>query len=130
MEGALLKSNVIHDFPYPPERRKCPHRALVSLTPAGSCVHLCPMCYACAYPWSRDEPAFYANTPEKLAKELEKVEICPPLYLSQVTDPLQPVREIRELTAQVVEVALHFGVPFHLITKSGEGVRWLLRRVP
>ncbi|MCS7216156.1 MAG: hypothetical protein N2507_00290 [Candidatus Bipolaricaulota bacterium] len=129
-EAILLRGTVIHDFPYPPERRKCPHRALVSLTPAGSCTHLCPMCYARAYPWSRDGPAFYANTPEKLAKELERVELCPPLYLSQVTDPLQPVREIRELTAQVVEVALRFGVPFHLITKSGEGVRWLLRRVP
>lgn len=129
-EALYLKGPVIHDFPYPPERRKCPHRALVSLTPAGSCLHLCPMCYARAYPWSQEEPAFYANTPAKLAGELERVEICPPLYISQVTDPLQPMPEIRELTTQVVEVAIRYGVPFHLITKSGEGVLWLLRRVP
>lgn len=125
-----LRGRVIHDFPYPPKRRKCPHRALVSLTPAGSCLHLCPMCYARAYPWSQDKPAFYLNTPEKLANELAKIEVCPPLYISQVTDPLQPVREIRELTAQVVEVAIRFGVPFHIITKSGDGVLWLLHRVP
>ncbi|MFN3346242.1 MAG: hypothetical protein ACK42E_00285, partial [Candidatus Bipolaricaulaceae bacterium] len=111
-EALQLRGTVIHDFPYPPERRKCPHRALVSLTPSGSCSHLCPMCYARAYPWSRDEPAFYANTPEKLAAELEKGEICPPLYISQVTDPLQPVEAIRELTAQVVEVAIRYRVPF------------------
>jgi DNA repair photolyase len=125
-----LRGRVIHDFPYPPERRKCPHRALVSLTPAGSCLHRCPMCYARAYPWSRDAPALYVNTAEKLAAELAEVEICPPLYLSQVTDPLQPLPEVRELTARVVEVAICFGVPFHIITKNGEGVLWLLRRVP
>jgi DNA repair photolyase len=37
---------------------------------------------------------------------------------------------VRELTAQVVEVALSYEVPFHIITKSGEGVLWLLGRVP
>lgn len=58
------------------------------------------------------------------------MELCPPLYLSQVTDPLQPERSVRELTAQVVEVALSYEVPFHIITKSGEGVLWLLGRVP
>lgn len=129
-EGLHLKGPVIHDFPYPRERRKCPHRALVSLTPAGSCVHLCPMCYARAYPWSRAEPVLYANTPEKLAGELQRIELCPPLYISQVTDPLQPVPAIRELTAQVVQVAIHYRAPFHIITKSGDGVLWLLRRVP
>lgn len=125
-----LKGRVIHDFPYGPEGRKCPHRALVSLSPAGSCLHKCPMCYARAYPWSEEEPALYVNTPEKLDRELSRVEICPPLYISQVTDPLQPLREARELTARVVEVAMRHGVPFHIITKSGEGVLWLLRRVP
>jgi DNA repair photolyase len=88
------------------------------------------MCYARAYPWSQDAPALYANTPEKLAQELSLLELCPPLYLSQVTDPLQPERSVRELTAQVVEVALSYEVPFHIITKSGEGVLWLLGRVP
>ncbi len=130
VEALELRSQVIHDFPYPPERRKCPHRALVSLTPAGSCRHACPMCYARAYPWSREDTALYVNTPEKLAAELEKIEVCPPLYISQITDPLQPVASVRELTARVVEVALRFGVPFHIITKSGEGVLWLVRRVP
>jgi DNA repair photolyase len=88
------------------------------------------MCYARAYPWSQDAPALYVNTAEKLAAELAEVEICPPLYLSQVTDPLQPLPEVRELTARVVEVAIRFGVPFHIITKNGEGVLWLLHRVP
>ena len=37
---------------------------------------------------------------------------------------------MRELTAQVVDVALSYEVPFHIITKSGEGILWLLGRVP
>ncbi len=126
----MLRGRLLHDFPYPKEGRKCPHRALVSLTPAGSCLHRCPMCYARAYPWSQDEPAIYANTPEKLARELSLLELCPPLYISQVTDPLQPEGSVRELTAQVVEVAISYEVPFHIITKNGEGVLWLLKRVP
>jgi len=125
-----LKGRVIHDFPYSPEGRKCPHRGLVSLTPAGSCAHGCPMCYARAYPWSEGRPSIYANTPGKLDRELSRLEVCPPLYISQVTDPLQPLPEVRELAARVVEVAMGHGVPFHIITKSGEGVLWLLRRVP
>ncbi len=126
-----LKGRVVHDFPYAPEGRKCPHRALVSLTPAGSCLHQCPMCYARAYVWSvTDRIVVYENTPEKLDRELSQFEVVPPLYISQVTDPLQPVAEVRELTARVVEVAMKHGVPFHLITKSGDGVLWLLRRLP
>lgn len=88
------------------------------------------MCYARAYPWSQEKPAIYQNTAEKLRQELARVELCPPLYLSQITDPLQPQGRLRELTAQVVEVAISYGIPFHLITKNGEGVFWLLRRVP
>lgn len=88
------------------------------------------MCYARAYPWSRDSPSYYTNTPEKLAWELDQMAICPPLYLSQVTDPLQPSPEVRKLTAQVVEVTIRYGVPFHIITKSGDGVLWVLQRVP
>lgn len=130
VEFRKLKGRVIHDFPYGPEGRKCPHRALVSLAPAGSCLHKCPMCYARAYPWSEEAPALYVNTPEKLDRELSRLEVCPPLYVSQVTDPLQPLQEARELTASVVEVAIRHEVPFHIITKSGEGVLWLLRRVP
>jgi DNA repair photolyase len=88
------------------------------------------MCYARAYAWSCAGPALYENTAEKLARELAQIELCPPLYISQVTDPLQPVAEIRELTAQVVAVAMRYGVPFHLLTKNGEGVLWLLKRLP
>ncbi|MEO0135319.1 MAG: hypothetical protein ABIK59_03410, partial [candidate division WOR-3 bacterium] len=98
LENAL-KGKVIHDFPYPIKTRKCPHASLVSLTNPGGCVYCCPMCYARAYPWSiTDKIIIYKNLVEKLSSEIEKLNIAFPFYLSQVTDPLQPIEKIKELT--------------------------------
>ncbi len=130
IEYRILKGNVIHDFPYPREGRKCPHTALISVTHSGSCIHNCPMCYAKAYPWSEEKIIIYKNVPQKLREELEKIDIAPPFYLSQVSDVLQPLKEVREITKEIVKILMEYGVSFRIVTKNAEGAEWLIEEVP
>ncbi|MEW6686698.1 MAG: hypothetical protein AB1393_10920 [Candidatus Edwardsbacteria bacterium] len=131
IEFRNLQGSALHDFPYPPKRRKCPHYALVSITESGCCIHKCPVCYARAYLWSADDRlVLYQNLPEKIDRELSQLQIAPPLYLSQITDCLQPVSEIRELTVKIIRVILRHQVSFHLVTKSADGPFELIERIP
>jgi DNA repair photolyase len=118
-----LKGRVIHDFTYGLRQRKCPHMGLVNLTPPGQCVHLCSYCYARGYKWSvhpekTGEVNYYDNIQEKLEQELSTITLCPPLYLCATTDVFQPVDEITRSTIEVVKTIMHFGVSFHIVTKS------------
>lgn len=131
IEWREFKGQVLHDFPYPLKNRKCPHYALVSVTASGSCVHRCPMCYARAYPWSIDDRiVVYKNLPQKIDEELSRAKIIFPLYLSQVSDVLQPVREVREVTYEIIRVILKHNVSFHVVTKNAEGALELVDRIP
>ncbi|OIN98336.1 hypothetical protein AUJ66_01175 [Candidatus Desantisbacteria bacterium CG1_02_38_46] len=131
VEWKEFKGQVLHDFPYPLKNRKCPHYALVSVTASGSCVHRCPMCYARVYPWSIDDRiVIYKNLPQKIDEELSRAKIMPPLYLSQVSDVLQPVREVREITCEVIKVILKHNVSFHIVTKNAEGALELIQKIP
>lgn len=126
-----LKGEVIHDFPYPMKKRKCPHTALISITHSGSCIHNCPMCYAKAYPWSIvDKIVVYNNIPQKLETEILKLNILPPFYISQVTDSLQPVKEVKEVTFQVVKILMKYKLSFRILTKSSEGIKELIETIP
>lgn len=126
-----LKTNVIHDFPYPKARRKCPHVALISITHSGCCVHRCPMCYARAYVWSiEDKIVVYKNVPEKLEAEIRQAKLLPPFYISQVSDALQPIPEVREITFKVVRILMRYKLSFHILTKSAEGALALVDTVP
>ncbi|MCS7250504.1 MAG: hypothetical protein N2323_03495 [candidate division WOR-3 bacterium] len=121
------KGSVIHDFPYSLKNRKCPHASLISLTNPGGCVYSCPMCYARAYTWSiTDKIIIYNNLVEKLSWEIEKLNIAFPFYLSQVTDPLQPIKKIRELTFQIVKILISKKLSFKIVTKSADGVKELI----
>ncbi len=125
-----IKGGVIHDFPYTLRARKCPHYALISLTQSGSCIHRCPMCYARAYPWSTNEIVVYKNLPSVLEGEIKRAYILPPFYLSQVSDCLQPVKEVRNVTYEVVRLLIKYKLSFHIVTKNGEGVFDLISNVP
>ncbi|MBI4722051.1 MAG: radical SAM protein [Candidatus Stahlbacteria bacterium] len=126
-----LKANVIHDFPYPSVKRKCPHVALVSITHSGCCVHKCPMCYARSYKWSvEDKIVCYKNVPEKLETEIKQSNLLPPFYISQVSDALQPVTEVREITFKVVRLLMQYKLSFHIVTKSAEGALALIETIP
>jgi len=131
IEFREFKGTVLHDFPYPLKNRKCPHYALVSVTASGCCVHKCPMCYARVYSWSiEDRIVIYKNLPEKIDQELSRAKIMFPLYLSQVSDVLQPVREVREITYEIIKVILKHNVSFHIVTKNAEGALGLIRKIP
>jgi len=85
------------------------------------CRHACLYCYA------RD--AFYSRGPEKgmvvysdlasvVAGELDRLELCPPVSISNVTDPCQDVPALRRAVTELVEVLVEWGVSFHVITKG------------
>ncbi|MEO0095357.1 MAG: radical SAM protein [candidate division WOR-3 bacterium] len=126
-----LKGVVIHDFPYPLRQRKCPHTALISLTNSGGCIFRCPMCYARAYLWSEpDRIKIYKNLPEKLESEIKRLKIAFPFYLSQITDPLQPIVELRNLTYRILRTLMRYRLSFRIVTKSAEGLRDLIGEIP
>jgi DNA repair photolyase len=131
IEWREFRGQVLHDFPYGLKNRKCPHYALVSVTASGSCVHGCPMCYARVYPWSIDNRiVIYKNLPGKIDEELKRAKIMFPLYLSQVSDVLQPVAEVREITYEIIRIILRHNVSFHIVTKNAEGALELIDRIP
>ncbi len=131
IEKRELKGNCLHDFPYGKSRRKCPHSILISATESGCCIFRCPICYARAYPWSKENKVIiYSNIVEKLREELQKANLVFPIYLSQVTDPLQPIKEVRELTAKIISLLMEWELSFGIVTKSATGPLWLLRELP
>ncbi len=122
---------VIHDFPYQLRKRKCPHTSLLSLTNSGGCLFACPMCYARAYLWTdSNKVKVYKNLPEKLTCEIQNLRIIFPFYLSQITDPLQPVPEIRSLTYRIIKIIVGYTLSFRVVTKCAEGVRELIEEIP
>lgn len=125
------RAPVIHDFPYPRRGRKCPHASLISITNPGGCSYACPICYARAYPWSDpDTIVIYHDIPERLKAEIESSWLLFPFYLSQITDPLQPIDEVRALTLRIVQLLIDCGLSFRIVTRSSDGLRWLVRMIP
>ncbi len=124
------KGKCFHDFPYPKRRRKCPHAILISGAEAGGCLFRCPICYARAYPWSREEVVIYSNIVEKIEEEIKRAYRLFPFYLSQVTDPLQPIGEMRNLTKEIVLLLVKYNLSFGIVTKSADGPLWLLKELP
>lgn len=117
------KSPTLHDFPYRGSARKCYHKWIVNVTPPGRphCIHGCLYCYARDAVYSRTSDRamrVYANLPEVVERELSTLELCPPVSISNVTDPCQAVPELRRVVRELVEVLVRWGVSFHLITKG------------
>jgi DNA repair photolyase len=117
------KSPTLHDFPYRGEKRKCYHQWIVNMTPAGreQCIHSCLYCYARDAVYSLRDPGgmiIYGNLASVIEGELRKLELCPPLSISNVTDPCQDVPELRRSVSEVVEVLCAWGVSFHIVTKG------------
>lgn len=131
IEHPELKAKVIHDFPYSLKNRKCPHTSLISLTNAGGCIFACPMCYARAYTWSLPNKILvYENLALKLEQEIKTINIAFPFYLSQITDPLQPIESIRQMSLRVIKILLKHKLSFRVVTKCAEGVRYVLKKIP
>jgi len=117
------RSPTLHDFPYRGEGRKCYHKWIVNVTPPGRehCLHACLYCYARDAVYSRRADGgmvVYSNLASVVEKELGGLELCPPVSISNATDPCQDVPELRRAVKDVVEVLVRWGVSFHVITKG------------
>ncbi len=117
------KTPTLHDFPYSSRGRKCPHVWVVNLTPPGydHCIHRCVYCYArdpiYARP-GRGVTHIYSNLPELVSRELARIRLCPPVSISNTTDPCQPIPEMRAVLAELVSTLMAAGVFFFITTKG------------
>jgi len=117
------RSPTLHDFPYRGDRRKCYHKWIINVTPPGkgNCIHDCLYCYARDAVYSRrseEGMVVYSNLASLVEKELGGLDLCPPVSLSNITDPCQDVPELRRAVKELVEVLARWGVSFHIITKG------------
>lgn len=122
-EGIPRKSPTLHDFPYRHPRRKCHHKWIINVTPPGreNCLHQCLYCYARDAVYSRNQggaPSFYTGLAERVERELDRLRICPPVSLSNATDPCQLVPPLREEVRRLAGMLLDRGVSLGVITKA------------
>ena len=122
-QGVSRKSPTLHDFPYDHPRRKCHHKWIINVAPPGRvhCLHDCRYCYARDAVYSRnqgDTPLYYAGLTEGVEKELGRLRLCPPVSLSNATDPCQPVKPLRAEVRRLVRMLLARGVSLSVVTKG------------
>lgn len=116
------KTSTFHDFPYSSPERKCFHCWVINVTPPGPshCLHQCVYCYAreAIYSDYSEGSVVYGNLPELVEYDLRRMSLCPPVSLSNVSDPCQNVPEVRAQTAALVRLLIDYGVSFMVTTKG------------
>ena len=117
------KSSTFHDFPYARPQRKCIHCWIINVTPPGfsHCVHQCVYCYARDAVFARESGGaleVYDNLPELVARDLERIALCPPISISNTTDPCQAVPEVRREVARLVRLLAARGLSILIVTKG------------
>jgi len=119
------KGSTLHDYPYTVPSRKCPHFWIINVTPPGPahCIHRCLYCYArqAIYSDYSKETLIYSNLPELVEKDLKRISLCPPISISNVSDPCQPIPELRAEVKRLVQLLMSYGVCFSLTTKGDPG---------
>jgi len=114
------KGSTLHDFPYASPGRKCPHFWIINVTPPGPahCVHNCLYCYArqAIYSNYTTDTLVYDNLPQLVARDLERIKLCPPI--SNVSDPCQPIPELKSEVKHLIKVLLDYNVGFAITTKG------------
>jgi DNA repair photolyase len=119
------KSSTLHDYPYRTPARKCPHFWIINVTPPGPahCVHHCLYCYAreAIYSNHSAETLIYRNLPELVERDLKRINVCPPISISNVSDPCQPIPELRAEVKRLVQLLMDYGVSFAITTKGDPG---------
>ena len=116
------KGSTFHDFPYAHPERKCFHCWIINVTPPGpsQCVHSCIYCYAreAIYSnYSRDT-LIYDNLPELVERDLKKLTLCPPISLSNISDPCQDIPELKREVKRLIRLLMDYGVSFFITTKG------------
>ncbi len=119
------KGSTFHDFPYSSPERKCFHCWIINVTPPGPshCIHNCIYCYArdAIYSNYSQDTIIYSNLPELVDKDLRKLTLCPPLSLSNVSDPCQDIPELRREVKRLIQLLMNYGVSFIITTKGDPG---------
>jgi DNA repair photolyase len=116
------KGSTFHDFPYSHPERKCFHCWIINVTPAGpnQCVHDCIYCYAreAIYSNYSEDTLIYNNLPELVEKDLKKLTLCPPVSLSNISDPCQDIPELKREVKRLIGLLMDYGVSFFITTKG------------
>ena len=116
------KGSTFHDFPYSSPERKCFHCWIINVTPPGpnQCLHHCIYCYAreAIYSNYSQDTLIYNNLPELVEKDLKKLTLCPPISLSNVSDPCQDISELRREVKRLIQLLMDYGVSFFITTKG------------
>jgi len=117
------KTSTFHDFPYETPRRKCIHCWIVNVTPPGfsHCIHRCVYCYARDAVFARESGGaleVYDNLPELVARDLDRISLCPPISISNTTDPCQAVPELRREVVRLVRLLVARNVSILIVTKG------------
>lgn len=119
------KGSTLHDYPYTVPGRKCPHFWIINVTPPGPahCIHRCLYCYArqAIYSDYSAETLVYNNLPELVERDLKRISLCPPISISNVSDPCQPIPELRAEVRRLIQLLMSYGVCFSLTTKGDPG---------
>ncbi len=119
------KGSTLHDYPYCNPARKCPHFWIINVTPPGPahCVHHCLYCYAreAIYSNYSIETLIYRNLPELVAFDLKRINLCPPISISNVSDPCQPIPELKTEVKRLIRLLMDYGVGFAITTKGDPG---------
>jgi DNA repair photolyase len=116
------KGSTFHDFPYSHPERKCFHCWIINVTPPGpnQCLHNCIYCYAreAIYSnYSRDT-LIYNNLPELVERDLGRLTLCPPISLSNISDPCQDIPELKREVKRLLRLLMDYGVSFFITTKG------------
>jgi DNA repair photolyase len=116
------KGSTFHDFPYSNPERKCFHCWIINVTPPGpsQCVHGCIYCYAreAIYSNYSKDTLIYENLPELVEKDLKKLTLCPPISLSNISDPCQDIPELKREVKRLIRLLMNYGVSFFITTKG------------
>ena len=116
------KGSTFHDFPYSSPQRKCLHCWIINVTPPGlnQCLHQCIYCYAreAIYSNYSEDTFIYNNLPELVEKDLKKLTLCPPISLSNVSDPCQDIAELKREVKRLIQLLMDYGVSFFVTTKG------------
>jgi DNA repair photolyase len=116
------KGSTFHDFPYSHPERKCFHCWIINVTPPGpnQCLHNCIYCYAreAIYSNYSEDTLIYNNLPELVEKDLKKLNLCPPISLSNISDPCQDIPELKREVKRLIGLLTDYGVSFFITTKG------------
>jgi DNA repair photolyase len=116
------KGSTFHDFPYSHPERKCFHCWIVNVTPPGpnQCLHDCIYCYAreAIYSNYSEDTLIYDNLPELVERDLKRLTLCPPISLSNISDPCQDIPELKREVRTLIQLLMHYGISFFITTKG------------